>query len=238
MLLALALVVAGGSGWLDRSRFAAVAAGLFALYLILPERVMGYLVAERLAPLAAMLGVLCLPPPPRRVLSAKALVAALLTLHLGLAVSEAAAFERDAAGIGDLLRAAEPGRSLAGLVYDPYPATASGLLRYPVYTHFPALYQALRGGRVLFSFAELSHSVVQYRTRPWPPDLLLRVADRNPRAFSLARDGAHFDYLLARGDWPAIQSTLGPGLTNWELRSSGRWHLLRRTGHAPPLDGT
>ncbi len=231
---------ARGDG-LFRARFAAIAAGMLALYLILPERLMGYLVAERLAPLAAMLLVLCLPPPPSaRAPTAKALAAALLVLHLGLAAADAAAFERDAAGLSELLSHADEGRRLAGLIYDPYlvPSTGPVLLRYPVYTHFPALYQALRGGRVLFSFAELSHSVVQYRTRPWPPDLLSRVADRSPRAFSLAQDGPHFDYLLARGDWPDVRAALGFSLSEWEVRSVRRWHLFRRrSGSALAVPG-
>jgi hypothetical protein len=218
-----------GAGAFFHARFLCVALGLFALYLILPERLMGYLVAERLAPLAAMLAVLCLPLPAGRALAAKAVAAALLVLHLGLAATEAIAFERDAAGLAELLAHAEPGRAVAGLIYDSFPpATGPAFLRYPVYTHFPALYQALSGGRVLFFFAELSHSVVQYRTRLWPPDLLSRVADRHPRAFALSSDGPYFDYLLARGDWPEIQATLGPSLSEWQLSSAGRWHLLRR----------
>ena len=216
--------------------FAAVAVGLFALYLILPERLMGYLVAKRLAPLAAMLLVLCLPPPsPARARIVKFLAAALLVLHLGLAASDAAAFERDAAGLADLLRHTGPGHALAGLVYDPFPPAADPvLLRYQVYAHFPAFYQALRGGRVLFSFAELSHSVVQYRARPWASDLVARVADHNPRAFSLPQDGPQFDYLLARGEVPEVLAALGPAVSAWEIRSAGRWHLLRRPPGAPP----
>ncbi len=225
-----------------QARFAWLAGGLFALYLLLPERLMGYLVAERLAPLAAMLALVALPaPPPRRTFLLKGLAAGLLVLRLGLAAADALAFERDAAGLAGLLRAAEPGRRLAGLVYDPYadpPGEGRPLLRYPVFTHFPALYQALRGGRLLFSFAELSHSVVRYRPGRGPhPELLMRVADRHPRAFSLARDGPRFDYLLARGDWPAVRTALGPGLGGWQVRSAGRWHLLRRPPGAPPEAG-
>ncbi|HEX9670316.1 MAG TPA: hypothetical protein VGC93_12650, partial [Thermoanaerobaculia bacterium] len=227
---------------LFRSRFAWLAAGLFALYLLLPERFMGYLVAERLAPLAAMLALAALPASPlRRAFLAKGLAGGLLVLQLGLATAEALAFERDAAGLAGLLRAAEPGRRLAGLIYDPYadpPGEGQPLLRYPVFTHFPAFYQALRGGRLLFSFAELSHSVVRYRPGRGPDqELLARVADRHPRAFSLARDGPRFDYLLARGDWPAVRAALGPGLGGWQTRSAGRWHLLRRRPGAPPEAG-
>jgi hypothetical protein len=224
-----------------RARFAWLAAGLFALYLLLPERLMGYLVAERLAPLAAMLALAALPVPPSRAFLAKGLAAALLVFQLGLAAADALAFERDAGGLAGLLRAAEPGRRLAGLVYDPYadlPGDGQPLLRYPVFTHFPALYQALRGGRLLFSFAELSHSVVRYRPGRGPhPELLMRVADRQPHAFSLARDGPRFDYLLARGDWSAVRAALGPGLRGWQVRSAGRWHLLRRSLGAPPEAG-
>ncbi len=221
------------AGRLFRWRFPALSLGLFALYLVLPERTMGYLVAERLAPLAAMLAVVALPQPGRAFVP-KALAGGLLTLQLGLLSADSLRFERDAAGLSPLLRSAAPGRPLAGLVFDPYPDAPPALLRYPIYTHFPALYQALRGGRVLFSFAELSHSVVQYRAgRGWPPELLARVADRNPRAFSLPNDGPLFDYLLVRGDWPSIQPTLGPALSAWQLRSTGRWHLLRNSRPTP-----
>jgi hypothetical protein len=231
--LAVAVGVAIATRRLSHTRFAWLAGGLCALYLLLPDRLMGYLVAERLAPLAAMLALVALPVlQPGRALVGKALAAGFLVLRLGLATADALAFERDAAGLAGLLRAAEPGRRLAGLVYDPYadrPGEGQLLLRYPVFGHFPALYQALRGGRVLFSFAELSHSVVRYRPGRGPdPELLMRVADRRPRAFSLARDGPRFDYVLARGDWPAVRAALGPGLGGWQVRSAGRWHLLRR----------
>ncbi|HEX5757900.1 MAG TPA: hypothetical protein VF121_01785 [Thermoanaerobaculia bacterium] len=223
---------------LFRDRFAWLAAALFALYLLLPERFMGYLVAERLAPLAGILALVSLPAPRGRAVVAKALAAALLVVSLGLATAQALAFERDAAGLAGLLRAAAPGRRLAGVVYDPYAEPAGAgplLLRYPLYTHFPALYQALRGGRVLFSFAELSHSLVRYRPgREWPPDLLARVADRHPRAFSLPRDGPRFDYLLARGERAELPAVLGPGLAAWDVRSAGRWHLLHRRHFVAP----
>ena len=167
------------------ARFAWLAGCLFAFYLLLPERFMGYLVAERLAPLAAMLALVALPaPPPRRTFLLKGVAAGLLVLRLGLATAEALVFERDAAGLAALLRTAEPGRRLAGLVYDPYadpPGEGPTLLRYPVFTHFPALYQALRGGELLFSFAQLSHSVVRYRPGRGPhPDS--RAGRRSPSA--------------------------------------------------------
>ena len=129
---------------LFQGRFATLAGWLALLYLILPEFRGGYLIAERVAPLAAMLAVVALPPPAagRRRLVA-ALVAGVLVFQFGQTLSAFLRFRAESAGLTELLAGTEPGQNLAGLIFERESASWRGV---PVYLHFPAYYQADEGG--------------------------------------------------------------------------------------------
>ena len=204
LLLALALVAVAfrtrhtgaGTGLLFRTRFATLAGWLALLYLGLPEFRGGYLIAQRIAPLAAMVAVTALPMPrPERRRLVAFLGAALLVFQLGQTLSGFLRFRAESAGFGELLAGAKPGRNLAGLIYDRGSASWP---RMPVYLHFPAYYQAFEGGRILFSFAELFQTSARFRPgRSWDP-LLAEWNEWTPQLFDWERHGGRFDYFLVR----------------------------------------
>lgn len=220
---------ADGPGWrgaLFRTRFATLTAWLAFLYFVSPEFRGGFLIAERLAPLAAMVGVVALPPPAaaRRRLAA-ILVAGLVVFQLGQTLSGFLRFGQETAGLGDLLAGTAPGENLAGLIFEPRSEVWE---RYPVYLHFPAYYQVEKGGRILFSFAELYQTTARFRPGKSWEDLLVEWNEWNPHRFSYPRHGQRFRYFLVRGGPEQVGAAFGPALREMKIRSVGRWYLLEK----------
>jgi hypothetical protein len=218
-----------GRDLLFRTRFASLAAWIAFLFLALPEFSRGYLISERLLPLAFMLLASSLPLPSPAGRRAAALVIGLL-LAVGLAVNFSAfrRFAAETAGLGELLAGAAPGEALAGLVIE----TRSAGWETPVFTHFPAYYQVLRGGRVQFSFAQFFNSPVRYRSgQNWEEPLLAEWDAWNPQRFVYSRHGGRFRYFLVRGGPHALAELFGPALAGLRVRSAGRWSLVER----PPV---
>ena len=220
---------------LFRARFATLAGWLALLYLILPEFRGGYLIAERVVPLAAMLAVVALPAPVagRRRLVA-ALVAGMLVFQFGQTLSAFLRFRAESAGLTELLAGTEPGQNLAGLIFERESASWRGL---PVYLHFPAHYQAAKGGRILFSFAELFQTSARFRPGASWDDLLREWSDWNPRFFNYERHGGRFRYFLVRGG-PAdvVHAFKGdPGRLGLVGKTAGEWWLFERK---EPLKGS
>jgi hypothetical protein len=213
---------------LFRSRFATLAGWLALLYLVLPEFRGGYLIAERVAPLAAMLAVVALPPPAagRRRLVA-ALVAGVLVFQFGQTLSAFLRFRAESAGLTELLAGTEPGQNLAGLIFERESASWRGV---PVYLHFPAWYQAAKGGRILFSFAELFQTSARFRPGASWDDLLREWSDWNPRFFNYERHGGRFRYFLVRGGPADVVNAFGgdPGRLGLAGKTAGEWWLFER----------
>jgi len=227
-----------GQGAMDRlfrTRFATLAGWLALLYLILPEFRGGYLIAERVAPLAAMLAVVALPPPAagRRRLVA-ALVAGVLVFQFGQTLSAFLRFRVESAGLTELLAGTEPGQNLAGLIFERESASWRGM---PVYLHFPAHYQAAKGGRILFSFAELFQTSARFRPGASWDDLLREWSDWNPRFFNYERHGGRFRYFLVRGGPADVVHAFGgdPGRLGLVGKMAGEWWLFERK---EPLKGS
>jgi hypothetical protein len=219
----------GAVGWgkaLQRHRFAGLAAALFVVYLALPEWAGGYLVAGRVAPLAVMVGLCALPAPrPARRRLAGFLIAALVVFQVSVVSLDCLDFEREAAGFDHVLAGVEPGRDLLGLVFEP---ASARIPAFPVFAHFPAYYQAFHGGRVLVSMADFFHTPVAYRPgRDWGT-LPVELSERNPQDFDVATQGRRFDYFLVRGDAALLPRLFGGAEGRFEVRSAGRWWLLRR----------
>ena len=204
------------------------------LYLILPEFRGGYLIAERVAPLAAMLAVVALPPPrvTRRRLVA-ALVAGVLVLQLGRTLSAFLRFRAESAGLAVLLAGTQPGENLAGLIFDRTSASWPGM---PVYLHAPAYYQVEKGGRILFSFAELFQTSARFRPGKSWDDLLREWDDWNPRFFDYGRHGGRFRYFLVRGGPRDVLAAFGgdPKRLGLKGRMAGEWWLFERTAPDSP----
>lgn len=211
------------------TRFASLAGWIFVLYLILPVFTHGYLVAERLVPLAAMLLIPALPRPPasRRRL-AMILVAGLLLFQLGQTSARFLSFSAETAGIRELLAGAEPGQNLMGLVFEP---EVSGWSAPPLLEHFPAYYQVEKGGRVLLSFAQFFNSPVSYgRGQNWEDGLLAEWGEGGAWSFVYERDAPRFRYFLVRGGPEHILAAFGPHSRELRMRNVGRWYLIERVG--------
>lgn len=233
-LLALAVPFARRDGsWRDglvhRSRFLVPALGLVVLYFVLPEFAGGYLVSERLLPMAFLLLVPALPVPPaessrRRI--AALLLAGLLTLQLGQTAAGFLGFAAESAGLRELIEETEPGQAMAGMMFRP---AAMGWTSPRVLIHFPAWYQVARGGRLHFSFVQFFNSPVRYRPgRNWEDGVLAEWDEWNPRQFSYPRHGRHFRYFLVRGGPEDLVAAFGPYLQDLRVRSAGGWYLVER----------
>ncbi len=217
-----------GDFWF-RTRFASLAGWIAFLYLILPELRGGYLIAQRIAPFAAMVAVIALPVPrPERQRLVAWAAAALVVFQLGQTLAGFLRFRTESAGLAAILEVAEPGRNLAGLIFDRASASWPSM---PVYLHFPAYYQAFKGGRILFSFAELFQTSARFRPgRSWD-DLLVEWNEWSPQLFDYDRHAARFDYFLVRGDGDDVAAAFGGdparrGLRGWQ---AGGWWLFEKT---------
>ncbi len=213
--------------YLYRSRFLVPALGLATLYFILPEFARGYLVAERILPLAFMLAVPALPVPQspvRRRVSAL-LLAGLLILAAGQTSTSFLRFGAETAGLEEVLESVEPGQPLAGLIFFNRTAEYSP----PMLVHFPAYYQVAKGGRIHFSFVQFFNSPVRYRSgQNWEDGLLAEWEEWDARKFSYPRHGKHFRYFLLRGDPANVSAVFGPYKEEVRVRSAGRWFLIER----------
>jgi hypothetical protein len=219
---------------LFRTRFATLAGWIALLYLVLPEFRGGYLIAQRIAPFAAMVAVTALPVarPDRRRLVAW-LAAALVVFQLGQTLTAFIRFRTESAGLAELLEDTQPGQNLAGLIFDRNPTSWPST---PVYLHFPAYYQALKGGRILFSFAELFQTSARFRPGQSWDDLLAEWNEWSPQLFDYDRHAGRFDYFLVRGDRGDVAAAFGGdparrGLRGWQ---AGGWWLFEKTAIQDP----
>jgi hypothetical protein len=213
---------------LKDARFATLAGWIALLYLVLPEFRGGYLIAQRIAPFAAMVAVTALPVvrPDRRRLVAW-LAAALVVFQLGQTLAGFLRFRSESAGLAELLADTEPGQSLAGLMFDRHSGVWPAMA---VYVHFPAYYQVFKGGRILFSFAELFQTSARFRPgRSWD-DLLTQWNEWSPELFDYDRHAGRFRYFLVRGDAGDVADAFGedPSERGLRLRQAGKWWLLEK----------
>jgi hypothetical protein len=222
-----------GGGALYRTRFLSLAAWVVLLYFVLPNYTRGYLVSDRLLPLAVMLAIPGLPCPPSespRLRLAALLTAALLAGQLLRTATGFLAFSSETDGLGELLDQTEPGQALAGLIYEPGGELgANGWDEPPLLIHTPAYYQVGKGGRIHFSFAQFFNSPVAYRPGKNEDDPLLAEWDEwNPQKFVYQRHGLHYRYYLVRGGAERLTAAFGPHLAEMQVKRAGRWFLVER----------
>lgn len=242
LLLAIVLVLAvprtpsatdGDGGALYRTRFLSLAGWIALLYFVLPSYTRGYLVSDRLLPLAVMLLIPALPRLPAgspRLRLAALLAAGLLAGQLLRTATGFLGFAAETEGLGELLETTEPGQSLAGLIYEPGGEKGAYGWDVPPYLiHTPAYYQIAKGGRVHFSFAQFFNSPVAYRPGQNVDDPLLAEWDEwNPQRFNYERHGAHYRYYLVRGGAERLAAAFGPHLAEMQVKRAGRWFLVER----------
>ena len=212
---------------LMRTRFGTLALWLLALYLALPMNLIGGFVWQRMAAAALMASVAALPAPlPGRTRAAQLLLFAVLGLQLFVVSATSIEYERQAAGVRDLIERTEPGKNVAGLIFE---RSSPGIQTAPVFLQYPALYQVYKGGRVSFSFAEFNVSIAQYQPGQQWDDLIVEFSEWSPDHFDYARHGGRFDYFLVHGPVTLLPRIFSGARGDLEVQSRGDWHLLRRT---------
>jgi hypothetical protein len=102
----------------------------------------------------------------------------------------------------------------------------------PVYLHFPAFYQVEKGGRILFSFAELFQTSARFRPGKSWDDLLREWNEWNPQFFDYRRHGGRFRYFLVRGGPEDVRAAFGgdPRRLGLVGKRDGEWWLFERAG--------
>jgi hypothetical protein len=213
-------------GTLWRHRFLTIAAWILAGYLMLPGTFIGSYVYHRLAVLLWLLLPALLPRVDAfRVRPAQALLATALLAQTLLVSDHALALDQEARDGHELLRQAEPGKSLMSLVTGEI---ERGSDAPPPFLHFAAYYLAANGGRINCSFTELYVSPVQLRPGKEFEDVYATVSEWAPSAFTFAELGYHFDYFLFHGDFAKLASMFGPSMPKLAWRIRGNWALLWR----------
>jgi hypothetical protein len=218
---------------LFRARFGLLAGWIALLYFIVPEFTHGYLVSERLIPVAVTVGVAALPRPSLlRLRAAAALTLLLAGWQLSAVRDGFRTFNVETAGLRRVLDRAEPGQALAGLLFEQSNSTwmvPSDLLR-----HAPAYYQVYKGGRILLSFVQFFNAPVRFKPgENWEDRVLSTWREADAYQFELARDGGRFRYFLVRGGRDDLARAFGPRLAGARVTSSVRWHLVDLAGSPP-----
>jgi hypothetical protein len=195
---------------------------LAAAALVLPDKFTGTIFfADRWLPPALVLLLLAAPPPRLRRRSLLTLAAA--AVLAAQAAVTAAIWRRveteELAGLDAALAALPEAPRTLGLQLGPN----SRYLRSAPFGHVFAYSQALRGGELNFSFAELPSSPVVYRRprqAPWTE--ALELAPWRVRR----SDFAHFDFVLVRGG-DEVHAEIGAGDVLEPVTDEGPWRLYR-----------
>jgi hypothetical protein len=149
-------------------------------------------------PLIALLFAIVLLPSPRGFFGSATLAAAGFVAFLGFTdVSRAFAnFEREEVGpIERALAVIPEGERVAGLIFE----RGSREVKFSPFIHYAALYQAHKGGAVMFTFADFPQSPFRFKDDNRPP----RVPPRwewTPERIDPSRDLAWYRYVLVRGN--------------------------------------
>lgn len=173
-------------------------------------------------PLLALLFAVLVLPRQRGLFGASVLVAAaaLAFLSFGEVGRAFAAFDREEVGeIDAALAVIPPEQRVAGLMFN----TGSRHVRFSPFIHYVALYQAQKGGAVMFTFADFPQSPFAFKPDVRPP----RVPPRwewMPGRVNPERDLSWYQYVLVRGGPGRIQRS-----SAYENVFRGpRWSVWRR----------
>jgi hypothetical protein len=130
-------------------------------------------------------------------------------------------FESDEVGDIDAALATIPeGQRVAGLIFDK----GSRNVKFTPFIHYVALYQAQKGGAVMFTFADFPQSPFHFREAGRPP----RVPPRwewMPERVDPERDLAAYQYVLVRGGPGRIASDSAHYRS---VFSGSHWRVYRR----------
>jgi len=151
-------------------------------------------------------------------------VTALVLGWLSLSGLRFAVFDSEARAFDPLLAKMEPGKRVRGLIF----ARASmGYGESSPFLHFPAWYQALKGGQMDYTFGHTKTALIHYRPGKRP----YKNTDRPfwPHLFNPATEAAEYDYFVVHAE-----NAVGHGIFSRAPvpiafgGRSGNWWLYRR----------
>lgn len=171
-------------------------------------------------PLMALLFGILLLPRMRGALGAIVLVGATVVASMSFYEINRAfvQFEREEVGDIDAALASIPrAERVAGLIF----GGSSNVVRFAPFLHYVALYQAKKGGVVMFTFAEFPQSPFRFKNDTRPPSVPPRW-EWTPERVDPDRDLTWYNYVLVRGGPGRIQRSpffenvfQGAGWTVW-----------------------
>jgi hypothetical protein len=194
----------------------------FIAYFVLPSAYEWIWPISGRFPLLALLFAPLLLPRMRGVVGGTLLLAAGLVAALSFYEVNRAfvQFEREEVGDIDAAIAAIPkGERVAGLIF----GGSSNIVRFAPFLHYVALYQARKGGAVMFTFAEFPQSPFRFKADSRPPVVPPRW-EWTPERVDPDRDLSWYRYVLVRGGPGRIQRS--PYFEN--LFQGAGWTVWRR----------
>lgn len=178
---------------------------------------------ERLAVFLIPLWLLAWDAPPRPHRALAATIIATVGLWLTINTMRFVDFAEESQSFDTVLRAAEPGRRVAGMLL----CNSSPRFSNPVYLHFAAWYQAVSAGVADMSFATTHPSMVRYQDME-----AARFGEYlawQPNEFVWNRDGGpSYDYFMVCAGTDASAALFKDRIESVELVTQrGPWWLYR-----------
>jgi hypothetical protein len=184
---------------------------------------------ERLGVFLIPLWLMAWEPAPNNGRVFGAVTLAVLSLWCSVNLVRFANFGSSMNEFETVLKAAKPGRRLAGMLV----CNASPYFTNPVYLHYAAWYQAVGPGIADMSFATTHPSLVRYRDMQQAR--FGEFLAWNPTAFSWSRDaGDSYDYYLVCAGADLAQVLFKERLSSVALvAQEGPWWLYRNVARVP-----
>jgi hypothetical protein len=201
-----------------------------AVYVAMPFRVGGgTMLNVRLAPIVILVSVLAIRPPRGRWLTMAAGAGALITaVHAANAVHHVRALSaRYMTGFDDVLANVPPGSKVVTLSFDRRGQHETHFQPYP---HVAAYSRVPRGGGIAsFSFTEMRHWSVHYRSKAHPPKKDVPLWIYAPCKYENKIDGRFYDFVFVIGDVdPFASAPVGPRFA--PVARTGKIVLYGKTG--------
>lgn len=181
--------------------------------------------------LGTMFLILALPTPRRGfavpLFAAVSVVSLLFFREVGTAFKRSE--KEELADMEPAMRSIPMGQRVVGLVWD----RDSRFVRWSPFIHAAAMYQSMRGGAVMFSFAEYPQSPFSFKPANRPPAVPRRW-EWAPFFTRPVPDLAWYDYVITRGD----PGTMKLYAEAFELSYDGsRWKVWKRRDASQPFEG-
>jgi len=132
-------------------------------------------------------------------------------------------FNAEAGNFPQLIRELPPRLRVRPLIFTNQSAAFPGT---PLFLHFPAYYQAEKGGFLGYSFARYYTCFVRYQ--PAVDIGMGEDMEWNPRLFDARVEVAKYDYFIVRADWDASSTLFRHSPLPVTLEThSGPWWIYR-----------